>query len=146
MRYVVIVLSILFIFPSSNTLLFAENNPPGNDKGFLGIMIQDFPEQLKALYPEWYRQGVLVNDVIEGGPGQEAGLRKGDIIIAINGEHVNAAQDVLRVLSKLKRGDKPKILFIRTAWPILTSPPQKDTNKANSGNKKTVPFEPVPFE
>ena len=42
--------------------------------------------------------GVLVNDVMRGGPSADAGLRRGDIIVSIDGEEVRNFEDVISYL------------------------------------------------
>ena len=58
-------------------------------RGQLGITIQpvtaEIAEKLKMDRP----RGVLVREVSPGGPAQRAGLRSGDVILALNGTEVN---------------------------------------------------------
>ena len=42
--------------------------------------------------------GVLVNEVMRGGPSAEAGLRSGDIIVSMDGEEVRSFEDVISYL------------------------------------------------
>ena len=42
--------------------------------------------------------GVLVNEVMRGGPSADAGLRRGDIIVSIDGEEVRNFEDVISYL------------------------------------------------
>ena len=42
--------------------------------------------------------GVLVNEVLRGGPSAEAGLRRGDIIVSMDGEEVRNFEDVISYL------------------------------------------------
>jgi len=56
--------------------------------------------------PGWIEDpGVLIAGVLEDGPAAAAGLRRGDIIVAIDERNVNNLYDVRRVLSDYRGGD-----------------------------------------
>lgn len=58
------------------------------ERGYLGILPQDVtPAMAKALGVE-KAEGALVGDVTPNSPAAKSGLQKGDIITAINGEHI----------------------------------------------------------
>ena len=48
--------------------------------------------------------GALVDDVVSGGPAEAAGLRRGDVLLVINGEFIDAVPDVYRELRQLLPG------------------------------------------
>jgi C-terminal processing protease CtpA/Prc len=50
-------------------------------------------------------KGVLVTSVAEDSPAAKAGIRAGDVIVAVDGEKVDSAGDVTRGLNKKKEGD-----------------------------------------
>ncbi len=49
--------------------------------------------------------GVLVNDIYEGASAWNAGIRPGDVILAVNGHEVNDPQDLLYRVATLPVGD-----------------------------------------
>jgi serine protease Do len=53
-------------------------------RGYLGVRIQDGRELLATF--DFHGEGVLVSDVLPGEPGDRAGLRKGDIIVELDGK------------------------------------------------------------
>jgi S1-C subfamily serine protease len=57
--------------------------------------------------------GVYVDSVIEGSAAQEAGLRKGDVVIEINGVAVNSAPELQEQIGRFRPGDKVNVTFIR---------------------------------
>lgn len=70
-------------------------------------------------------EGVLVIRVLEGTPAAEAGLRRGDVILEVNGDPIRSA-DALQVkventpigdtlTLKVQRGDRPITLGVKTA-------------------------------
>jgi serine protease Do len=61
-------------------------------RGYLGVSITDVNEQMARQFgaPADTR-GALVQDVTKGEPGDKAGLKPGDIIVAFNGKPVDSA-------------------------------------------------------
>jgi serine protease DegS len=48
-----------------------------------------------------FREGILVSGVLEGGPGDQAGLKPGDLIVKIDRRPVTSAQQMLaRIASR----------------------------------------------
>jgi uncharacterized iron-regulated protein len=68
----------------------------------LGVMIEDAGGS-----------GARVTGVIPGGPGQRAGLVKGDLVVAVDGVEVKEASDVVYQVSLRKLGDRGSIEVVR---------------------------------
>ena len=74
----------------------------------------------KIMLSEKVKYGVVVTDVIEGYPAEKMGLKKGDVIIAIDGNKVNDSSYFRYLLYKYNVGDKVKIKYIRGEEEIET--------------------------
>ena len=61
----------------------------GRHPGWLGLSVQavtpDIAEALGMKAPN----GALIAQTVDGGPGAKAGLKAGDVIVAVNGEPIN---------------------------------------------------------
>ena len=57
--------------------------------------------------------GLYVDEVVEGGAAAEAGLRKGDIITAINGTATNDASTLIEKIAQCRPNDKVTISYTR---------------------------------
>src|SRR5439155_17496466 len=57
-------------------------------RGWLGIVIQDVTDELASSFGVRERQGVLIADVMKGGPAEVAGVRAGDVVVQFAGETV----------------------------------------------------------
>ncbi len=66
---------------------------------FLNVSLQDLGAN--AQMPE----GVYVVQVVEGGSAANGGVEYGDRIISFNGQDVNTAAEVKKILRSLKVGD-----------------------------------------
>jgi S1-C subfamily serine protease len=52
------------------------------------------------------RDGVIVDDVVEGGPAEQAGIAPLDVVTRVNGRAVQSLEDFLVVMSPLRPGAK----------------------------------------
>jgi peptidase M28-like protein/PDZ domain-containing protein/PA domain-containing protein len=58
-------------------------------------------------------KGLLLSGVIGGGPAEEAGLRKGDVIVEIAGQTIANIYDYTYALDVLKIGAPTKVIYVR---------------------------------
>jgi hypothetical protein len=58
-------------------------------------------------------KGLLLSGVIGGGPAEQAGLRKGDVIVEIAGQTITNIYDYTYALDVLKIGQPAKVIYIR---------------------------------
>jgi S1-C subfamily serine protease len=58
-------------------------------------------------------RGVLVLDVVAGGPAQAAGLRPGDVVTAVSGEPTDRVEDFLAAIRPLSPGDAVTLTVVR---------------------------------
>jgi serine protease Do len=72
-------------------------------RGWLGIMIQDVTPELAKSFDLKETKGVLIADVEKDSPAQKAGLKRGDVVVAIDGKEVKDAH----TLSRLVAGTAP---------------------------------------
>jgi Do/DeqQ family serine protease len=57
-------------------------------RGQLGVSIQPVTPDIAASLNMKEARGVIVNDVVRGGPAEKAGIRRGDVIVALSGKPV----------------------------------------------------------
>jgi hypothetical protein len=58
-------------------------------------------------------KGLLLGGVIGGGPAEQAGLQKGDVIIEINGQTIANIYDYTYALETFKIGEAVKVVYMR---------------------------------
>jgi S1-C subfamily serine protease len=95
---------------------------------YIGVTTQDLYPQLADRLGIDADSGAIVSKVISGGPADEAGLQGGtdtiefqglhvrtggDVITAVNGQEIQASQDLPRLISLLDPGDKATLDVIR---------------------------------
>jgi len=58
-------------------------------------------------------KGLLLGGVVGGGPAEQAGLRKGDVIVEIAGQTIANIYDYTYALDILKIGQPAKVIYMR---------------------------------
>ena len=71
----------------------------------IGVSIVEISPQIAYYYNLPVNYGLFVNDVIEGGSADIAGIETGDIIIAFNGEKVTSSAEFIAKRNTFKAGD-----------------------------------------
>jgi serine protease Do len=69
-----------------------------------GITVRDIPDELAKQLRLPGNSGVMIVDIRKNSPDQASGLRKGDVIIAINKKPVHNAQDFNEAIKDVKGG------------------------------------------
>jgi Do/DeqQ family serine protease len=82
-------------------------------RGWLGIVIQDVSDELAQSFGVRVREGVLVADVMRGGPAEVAGLRAGDVIVEFGGISVKEVPDMQRQAAAAVPGQRVALQIVR---------------------------------
>ena len=88
-----------------------EGNKNLDETPWVGVGLQDVEEKLsKKLKVD---AGVLITEVNEKGPGKEAGLKSGDVIIKIDGVETRSAEHVVELVASKEVGETVTLKVIR---------------------------------
>ena len=68
-------------------------------------------EDLNTKYKEG--DGILISDVLDGGAAKAAGIKKGDVLVKINGVAVKTSPELQEQVSRYKPGDKMNLVIKR---------------------------------
>ncbi|WP_293445199.1 Do family serine endopeptidase [Persephonella sp.] len=77
----------------------------------IGVVIQPLTPELAKHFG--VKKGVLVAQVVKGGPAEKAGIKSGDIIIAVNDKPVSKISQLQKYVMRNPPGTKIKITVIR---------------------------------
>jgi len=78
-------------------------------RGYLGVHIQDFSPELAKSFSFNQSGGVLIGDVSANTPAANAGLKKGDVIVKLNGQAESDSNDLRNTISQMSPGTQVKL-------------------------------------
>jgi len=97
---------IAFAIPSNMVKDVASNIIEfGGPRGMLGISVQDVDQELTTEKNLSVNSGVYIAEVSDGGAAQYAGLLPNDVIIAVDGQTVKNAPELISIVDKAKVGE-----------------------------------------
>ena len=79
--------------------------------GYLGVSISDLTTDLRKIYKN--REGAVILDVDKDTPAQIAGLKRGDLVIAVNGITVKDASDLKNAIGAILPGKEVELTLER---------------------------------
>lgn len=85
----------------------------GVTRGRLGIIIQDLSKELAESFDIDQRNGILVAQVVEGSPAEQAGLKQGDVITQLNGDKVDKVAKFRNQIAMTRPGTEVDLLVLR---------------------------------
>ncbi len=126
-------LTVVKIGPAENT-----NRPVAASKPWTSVVTQVLTSDLAESLNIAGQHGVRVTEVFKGQAADRAGVKLGDIILAVNGKKVEASQSGDRevfetLVRRLSVGDKAELKIVRDGKPLelemaLEAPPLTDEN------------------
>ena len=84
-------------------------------RGWIGVEPQDITPEMADSFNIKRTTGAIVAGVIRGGPADKAGIKPGDILIAIDGKPAANKTEVLNLIAQLKPNNKAKFSLLRNS-------------------------------
>ncbi len=81
--------------------------------GWLGVSIQDVSKDLAVYFELPDQDGIVIAQVLPGGPADKAGIKPGDVIRTVEGEPVRNVRALISRISKTKIGAEVELKMIR---------------------------------
>lgn len=83
-------------------------------RGWLGISIQNVTPVIAKQFALKKTSGVLVSDVLPGSPAEKARLKRGDVVVALNGTPVEDANDLRMHVAQIAPGRTAELTIVRS--------------------------------
>ena len=96
-----------------------ENGSVGN-KAYMAITAGTMTQQMAAQYKINATEGVFVYSVEDGGAGDKAGLKLGDVITKLNDTQITSMEDLSAAKKNFKAGDTVTLTVLRDGKEITT--------------------------
>ena len=108
-------------------------------RGWFGVTAQDIDAGIARSLKMSTPKGVIVVDVAKGSPAANSGIKRGDVITAINGKTVPNSISMRFMVSEVLPGTQAKVTVIRNGREIVIPVNSGDLSKAAaSGDSFTV--------
>ena len=82
-------------------------------RGYVGLVPDELSRVESAALGNNGNTGILLSGVVDGSPAERAGLRRGDVILTINGEPIRSRQQALLIVARLNPGDEVQMEGLR---------------------------------
>jgi serine protease Do len=83
------------------------------DRGWLGVTVQSLDEKIAEGLGLENAEGALISDVVKGDPADKAGVKAGDVVIAINGRAVKDNRELINVIGAYEPNTSVKLTVLR---------------------------------
>lgn len=90
------------------------------DKAYMAITAGTMTQQMAAQYKINATEGVFVYSVEDGGAGDKAGLKLGDVITKLNDTQITSMEDLSAAKKNFKAGDTVTLTVLRDGQEITT--------------------------
>jgi S1-C subfamily serine protease len=106
---------VMLKIPSKAGMNFAsaKKHEESTGKGWLGVYVQDITKEIKEAMDLKSKKGVLVKDVVEDSPADEAGIRREDVILVFEEKELDDSDELIKVVRRTSPGDKANLLILR---------------------------------
>lgn len=82
-------------------------------RGWVGIEVQEITPEIAESFRLKSTEGALIAGVLRGGPADRAGIRPGDVLIAVGGKPVRDSSSLLNLIAVLPPGKVAQLRLIR---------------------------------
>lgn len=112
----------------------------------IGINSTQLTKQLADYFGVTGRSGLLVTSVTENSPAARAGIKAGDVIVAVDGEKVESSGDLSRAINRKNEGDVTLTIMRDRKERSLSVTPEKREPGAISISPDILQIEPIEIE
>ena len=82
-------------------------------RGYIGVEPQDITPELAEAFKLPRRDGAIIAGVMRGGPADRAGVKVGDILVAVDGRPIGSTAVMLNTIAQLAPGAVANFRFLR---------------------------------
>jgi serine protease Do len=111
-------------------------------RGYVGVSVADLtPDLREAFRLPAATSGALVQQVVQDGPAAKAGVKPGDVIVAVNGRPVQGMSDVTRNVALVAPGQKTTLTVLRdgkkqdVSFAVVQRPEEGMVARAGTGGE-----------
>ncbi len=107
-------------------------------RGYLGIRLRNINSDLRDAFNLKDTKGALVEDVEKGLPGERAGLKPGDVIVAVDGKNIASMDELVKIISAREPGSRAKLSVMREGKPVVLTARLEDRGQYLNAKKASA--------
>jgi len=88
-------------------------------RGWIGVEVQDISAELAESFRLSGTKGTLIAGVLRGGPADRAGVKPGDILVAVESSPVVDSTTMLNLIAALEPGKQATLKILRNRSEML---------------------------
>jgi serine protease Do len=113
-------------------------------RGYIGVALRDVDPDLQRSLGLKNAKGALVQDVTKGSPGERAGLRTYDLIVAVDGKPVGGNDQLIQLIAQRQPGTTATLQVMRDNRSMnvqvkLAERPQRDRRPGDEDDGQPQP-------
>lgn len=85
---------------------------------WLGVVLQEVTPDIADILGMSKAEGVLVREVVSGGPAAKAGVKRGDVILQVDGQAVSSASELVKIIQSKQVGQTVQLLLFRRSGQV----------------------------
>jgi len=82
-------------------------------RGWLGVSIQNVTDDIAEALGLDETRGAIISSIVQGGPADQAGFEREDVVLEINGEDVDSSRDLTRRVGNIRVGEDVRFRVLR---------------------------------
>ncbi len=96
---------------------FPPSDPSASGKVSMGVALRDLDKNDQTQLGMKDTRGALVAQLQAGSAAERAGIVQGDVIVSADGQSINSATDLVKVISSHRMGDQIEVTVVRQGRP-----------------------------
>ncbi|NQV44648.1 MAG: PDZ domain-containing protein [Rhodospirillales bacterium] len=124
------------------TCLLGNGRADAGGAPYIGMQPQELPQKAIDALGLSSKGVVAIRDVGRGTPAEQAGVRRGDIMLTLNGEQIETLDQVIAIVTKASPGDVFGLTVLRNGEKVdlsLTSIPWPESRKIKKNFVGQIP-------
>ena len=82
-------------------------------RGWIGVEVQEITPEIAESFDMPNTEGALIAGIMRNSPANKAGIRTGDVLLAVNGKPITDSQSMLELIATLAPGNQAKLKLRR---------------------------------
>jgi membrane-associated protease RseP (regulator of RpoE activity) len=114
-------------------------------EGWLGVNVQELDRELRRYFDTDARYGVVITDVVQDSPADDAGLRAEDLITRFDGKRIKDSKDLSRAVRRTAPGERVKVEIVRNNDKKTVQVKITERREMSRSKSWDIPEPPVAF-